>query len=121
MSSLPDYHPLPHYPKIPLASLFTAASTHSVALLESCWQFDPILRPSCQDLLASDYFKTGGCTLPHHLPRLLDETPDASLSSLPIKEESVKKEVKSGVKRAAHDVDPLHSKRNAIHGRLTHD
>lgn len=53
MHKLPDYHTFKTYPKTPLKSLFTAASSDALDLLDKMLQYDPFRRVSCDEVLST--------------------------------------------------------------------
>ena len=74
MKTLPDYHELPVYPRTPLKSLFTAATSEALDLLEKMLYYDPLKRPSSQQVLKHDYFAASPRpTHPSRLPKPVKE------------------------------------------------
>ena len=70
MASLPLHFSFATYPRVPLSSLFTAASNDTLDLLAGCLMFNPLKRWSALECLESPYFsKAPGPTPPHLLPR----------------------------------------------------
>lgn len=70
LKSLPDYFEFKVYQRMPLKTLFTAASQDSLDLLEKMVTYDPLKRPTCEECLSHEYFtKLPRPTPPHKLPR----------------------------------------------------
>ena len=72
MKELPDYVPFPVQIKPPLKSIFTAASSDALDLLEKLLTFNPAKRISARSALEHFYFKSAPHpTEPSKLPRPL--------------------------------------------------
>ena len=74
LTTLPDYHTFTIYQKTPLNTIFTAASTETLDLLEKMLTFDPCQRPTALESLNHPYFKTlPRPTKPEKLPKPLSK------------------------------------------------
>ncbi|KAI8925178.1 kinase-like domain-containing protein [Entophlyctis helioformis] len=70
LKSLPDYHEFAMHPKTPPSTLFTAASSDTLDLLERIMVYDPLKRLSAEQALDHVYFRNmPRPTDPSKLPR----------------------------------------------------
>ncbi|KAJ3308757.1 TFIIH complex serine/threonine-protein kinase subunit kin28 [Boothiomyces sp. JEL0838] len=70
MKQLPDYFEFTQYPGAPSRQIFTAASAGALELLDAMLLYDPLKRPTAEQALEYEYFKTyPRPTKPSKLPR----------------------------------------------------
>lgn len=73
LANLPDYFEFAMYPPNPLRSIFTAASSDALDLLDKLLYYNPLQRPSCLQALSHAYFTNlPRPTRPDKLPRALN-------------------------------------------------